>query len=142
MPESLKPLEDQAAVVRRLSVEIERLSRELAKAHRLLSQSVGWQRDAEIIKAKQAVEIERLQAREKTLTNTATINLSVAKERGAELDKLRKEFDEQWSSALIKERDGLRKEVDELWDHITKIYLGLKPDTPDKVPPLPVRTKE
>lgn len=51
--------------------------------------------------------------------------------------------------ALIIERDALlfeveksRKEVDELWDHITKIYLGLKPDTPDKVPPLPVRTRE
>lgn len=48
--------------------------------------------------------------------------------------------------ALIIERDGLlfdlensRKEADKLWDHITKIYLGLKPDTPDKVPPAPTR---
>lgn len=40
--------------------EIERLRMELDKAHRLLSQSVGWQRDAEIVKAKQAQEIERL----------------------------------------------------------------------------------
>jgi hypothetical protein len=42
--------------------EIERLTAELDKAHRLLSQSVGWQRDAEIVKAKQAAEIERLTA--------------------------------------------------------------------------------
>jgi hypothetical protein len=42
--------------------EIERLQSELDKAHRLLSQMLGWQRDAEIVKAKQAQEIERLRA--------------------------------------------------------------------------------
>jgi predicted RNase H-like nuclease (RuvC/YqgF family) len=42
--------------------EVERLTDELAKAHRLLSQSIGWQRDAEIVKAKQQQEIERLRA--------------------------------------------------------------------------------
>lgn len=35
MPESLKPLEDQAAVVRRLSVEIERLQLELKAKNEL-----------------------------------------------------------------------------------------------------------
>jgi hypothetical protein len=52
----------QLLIERGLRAEIERLSAELNKAHRLLSQSVGWQRDAEIIKAKQAAEIERLRA--------------------------------------------------------------------------------
>lgn len=41
--------------------EIKRLKAELDKAHKLLSQSISWQRDAEITKAKQAQEIERLQ---------------------------------------------------------------------------------
>ncbi len=40
--------------------EIERLRAELEKAHRLIGQSIGWQRDAEITKAKQQAEIERL----------------------------------------------------------------------------------
>lgn len=43
--------------------EIERLQGELDKAHRLLSQSIGWQRDAEIVKGKQAQEIEHLRSR-------------------------------------------------------------------------------
>jgi hypothetical protein len=35
---------------------------ELEKAHRLLSQMIGWQRDAEIEKAKLSAENERLKA--------------------------------------------------------------------------------
>jgi hypothetical protein len=47
--------------------EIERLTGELGKAHRLLSQSIGWQRDAEIAKAKKDIEIERLKAENEQL---------------------------------------------------------------------------
>src|SRR4051794_13373543 len=37
-----------------------------------------------------AVEIERLRAREKTLENTARINLKVAQDRGTEIERLQK----------------------------------------------------
>jgi hypothetical protein len=43
-----------------LRSENARLTSELDKAHQLLSQSIDWQRDAEIAKAKKDILIERL----------------------------------------------------------------------------------
>lgn len=89
-------IEDQAAVVRRLSAEVERLREENEK---LSDSDAGrWRMaclklEAEIERLKDRIdqhhkifepmraEIARLRAREKTLTNTAKINLSVAKGR-------------------------------------------------------------
>lgn len=48
------------AHVEELRARNERLTHELDKAHRLLNQSIGWQRDAEIAKAKKDILIERL----------------------------------------------------------------------------------
>ena len=51
---------DNFARAKTAEAEIKRLRTELSNAHRLLSQSVGWQRDAEIAKAKLGQENERL----------------------------------------------------------------------------------
>ena len=43
-----------------MQTEIERLCAELDKAHRLLSQMIGWQHDAEVAKAKLRAALEQI----------------------------------------------------------------------------------
>jgi chromosome segregation ATPase len=74
-----------------------RLRAELDKAHRLLSQSIGWQRDAEIVKAKQAQEIEQLRAQwtesvvqRNNLQNAYDVLMARSKQMEADIERLQR----------------------------------------------------
>jgi hypothetical protein len=85
----------------RVADELTCLTTELDKAHGLLSQSVGWQHDTEIIKATQQKEIERLQRK--------VANYEVA------VNYLRAELERGLAPAPIAE-PAAGKEPAEKWD--------------------------